>query len=403
MTVTASSLRPRRGLVVLVMTILARPAASFAPLRGHVSAAPTRGLNTPSRVSPVCVAELPREIRLSTTKTPTFRFLSKLKLASTPHSKAEAWWLKGDDWLDNIRSIPYSTVLRRCLGHILFNVGLAALFMALRAAKLLQGSFPAAPHSLAGAFLGLLVTFRTNSAYARFWEARIIWGGIMNTCRSLAIGAKVWVEPRKPIVARRLLGDLFEYPTAVMRQCRDQPLRDGEHPADVCLDMQNCLHDAALTTSWDGPMGLYELQLAEQARHVDKLVDATGALNRIICTPLPLAYSRHTSRFLTAWCTTLPFALGASVGALPTLATVAVVSWLVLGIDSIGQLLEQPFSQPANIGVGFDYGLPVETLARGVSDEIARIGKMTPSAARRGTPIRVRTTRNASNSDDFGL
>ena len=48
---------------------------------------------------------------------------------------------------------------------------------------------PGAAHSLTGAFLGLLVTFRTNNSYGRYWEARTVWGGIMNTCRSLAIGA----------------------------------------------------------------------------------------------------------------------------------------------------------------------------------------------------------------------
>ena len=351
------------------------------------------------------MAELPREIVAKQTKAPDFRFLSKLtpapcKAASPTSELATSKFPtnKRDDWLNNLRSIPFSTVLRRIAGHLLFNVGIAALFLALRAAKVLQGSFPAVPHSLAGAFLGLLVTFRTNSAYARFWEARIIWGGIMNTCRSIAIGARVWVEPRKPLVARRLLGALHEYPTSVMHQCRDEP-GAFKGPADVCMQMQTCLHDSALASSWDGPMGLYELQLAEQSRHVDKLVDATGALNRIIRTPLPLAYSRHTSRFLTAWCTTLPFALGASVGVAPTLATVAIVSWLVLGIDSIGQLLEQPFSQPKDTGVGFDYGLPVELLARGVADEIARIG-LTPQTddSRRTSPINMRA-RNASNND----
>jgi len=120
-------------------------------------------------------------------------------------------------------------------------------------------------------------------------------------------------------------------------------------------------------------MGLYELQLSEQSRHVDKLTDATGALNRIIKTPLPLSYSRHTSRFLTAWCGTLPCALGAAVGPISTIVVVALISWLVLGIDSIGQLLEQPFSQPQDIGTPFDFGLPAEDLGSGVANEVARI------------------------------
>merc|ERR1719502_1299418 len=94
------------------------------------------------------------------------------------------------------------------------------------------------------------------------------------------------------------------------------------------------------TLAKDAPLDLYQMQLAELNKHVDKCVDYPGMLNRIIRTPLPLAYSRHTSRFLTLWCGTLPCALGSSVGPWTTIAVVALVSWLVLGIDSIGQLLE---------------------------------------------------------------
>ena len=84
---------------------------------------------------------------------------------------------------------------------------------------------------------------------------------------TLAIGASVWIKPRKPTAARRFVEELHRYPTAVARQCRDRPFAVGEHPADVCMSMQSWLHRSALPSSWDGPLGLYELQLAEQARH----------------------------------------------------------------------------------------------------------------------------------------
>jgi len=283
---------------------------------------------------------------------------------------------KRDDWRNNLKSIPFSVVLRRIAGHIMFNVVLAGLFCALRSVGVLKAAFPAVPHSLAGAFLGLLVTFRTNSAYARFWEARIIWGGIMNTCRVLATNSRVWLDPRNPRTARRFLDALHDYPIAVARQCRDQSFGPGEHPTDKCLEMQSCLSEVAEpSTVVSSGIALGDLQLAEVGRRVDMLVDATGALNRIIRTPLPLAYSRHTSRFVTMWCTTLPFAIGSSVGVVPTLFSVAMVSWLVLGIDSIGQLLEMPFSQPKDTGSGFDYGLPAEQLGDGVAAEVLRLGR----------------------------
>ena len=303
--------------------------------------------------------------------------------SNLPQKAKSVPWDSTDDWRANLFSIPQSLVLRRISGHLLFNVLVAAALFALRGTSFLQGtlsSFSPIGHSLTGAFLGLLVTFRTNSAYARFWEARIVWGGIMNTCRSLAVGVSVWIKPRNPATAGRLVQALLEFPTATMHQCRaDRPNAAGM-PTDVCHQLQAGLRDSAEPTSWDRPMGLYEKMLTEQGRHVDKLIDFTGMLNRIIRTPIPLSYSRHTSRFLTLWCTTLPLAIGTSMGLLPTLAVVFTVSWLVLGIDSIGQLLEQPFSQPVGIGDGFDFGLPVETLASGVRDEIARIVSETPGS-----------------------
>jgi len=312
-----------------------------------------------------------------------------------------------DAWLGNLVSMPRSLILRRIAGHLLFNVVVAAAFVRLRAVGWTK-DLPGAAHSLTGAFLGLLVTFRTNNSYGRYWEARTVWGGIMNTCRSLAIGASVWITPRRPAEARGFVEALRRYPTQVAIQCRKEPLGDGDHPADVCMSLQNWLHRAALPSS--DTAGLYELQLAAQARHVDKLTDATGALNRIINTPLPISYSRHTSRALSIWCGTLPCAIGSSVGPTATIVVVALVSWLVLGISAVGgdaasfvvpismrrsrrwcteawlprinatrfthtgELLEQPFSQPENVGEGFDFGLPVESLGRSVADEIERIG-----------------------------
>ncbi|WP_223642146.1 bestrophin family protein [Corallococcus sp. EGB] len=47
-------------------------------------------------------------------------------------------------------------------------------------------SVPALPVSLLAAALGVLLAFRNNSAYERWWEARTIWGGLVNASRTLA-------------------------------------------------------------------------------------------------------------------------------------------------------------------------------------------------------------------------
>lgn len=284
--------------------------------------------------------------------------------------------LKKDNWFRNLKTIAQSRVLARVFKHVVFNVALAYAWCHLRADVLSGVNFPAGAHALAGAYLGLLITFRANSSYARFWEARHLWACIENTCRALAVNIQVWIKPQDAVAAQSAVNNLYRYPWAVMRQCRNEPFGEGDRPADVCQALQTDISNAALPSSWYGPISLYELELNEQSKNIDKLVDYTGALNRIIKTPLPLAYSRHGSRFLTMWCSTLPLAIGSKVGTPATLAVVALISWLMLGIDSIGQLLEAPFEQPKNNGEKFDYGLPVESLADSVAAEIARVSKI---------------------------
>eukprot|EP00746_Dinoflagellata_sp_MGD_P025422 gnl/MRDRNA2_/MRDRNA2_15974_c0_seq1.p1 gnl/MRDRNA2_/MRDRNA2_15974_c0~~gnl/MRDRNA2_/MRDRNA2_15974_c0_seq1.p1 ORF type:complete len:153 (+),score=9.47 gnl/MRDRNA2_/MRDRNA2_15974_c0_seq1:329-787(+) len=90
---------------------------------------------------------------------------------------------------------------------------------------------------------------------------------------------------------------------------------------------------------------LYSLQLSRIADLVGQLTDATGALGRIISTPVPISYSRLTSRFVTFWCALLPFVLFPVVGYI-TLIIVPVMCWLIFGIEELGHLIEQPFQIP---------------------------------------------------------
>jgi len=72
------------------------------------------------------------------------------------------------------------------------------------------------------------------------------------------------------------------------------------------------------------------------------LCDVMGACERIAKTPIPKSYSRHTSRFLTVFCTTLPFVLVTKLGLLTPLA-MFVLQWGLFSIEEIGHFIEEPF------------------------------------------------------------
>ena len=77
--------------------------------------------------------------------------------------------------------------------------------------------------------------------------------------------------------------------------------------------------------------------------NLTELHDLLGACERILRTPIPIAYTRHTSRFLIIWLTVLPFALYPKFG-MATLAVAPVIALLLAGINEIGIDVEEPFS-----------------------------------------------------------
>ena len=89
------------------------------------------------------------------------------------------------DWWHNLKTIKTSRLLKRIRGVIIFN-SLWALAVYIYHRFLPFTSPGSRAHSLLGSALGLLLVFRTNTAYNRFWEGRKIWEKLLNNCRNMA-------------------------------------------------------------------------------------------------------------------------------------------------------------------------------------------------------------------------
>src|SRR4051812_19377363 len=100
------------------------------------------------------------------------------------------------DWRSHLLDIKGSMV-REIIGRVLTCVGWSAVVVACDKYASIQIAIPSTVHSLVGVALGLLLVFRTNASYDRFWEGRRMWGSIINEARNLGRGACV-----------RLAGDL---------------------------------------------------------------------------------------------------------------------------------------------------------------------------------------------------
>lgn len=214
-------------------------------------------------------------------------------------------------------------------------------------------SVPPMLHGVLGTVLGLILAFRTNTAYDRFWEGRRSWGAITNRSRDLMRQCKVFLEdPEKEeriaklIVAfvhglkRHLwhdattpeLGRLFGHTEAhAMELAPGAPQQALLRLSALCLVEQRKGH-------------LTELQLTLIDRNITDLIDQMGVCQRIQRTPIPYAYVVFLRRFMLSYLLTLPFALDSEMTwGVP--GFMLIVSYAMFGLEEIGVQVEDPFDR----------------------------------------------------------
>lgn len=210
------------------------------------------------------------------------------------------------------------------------------------------------PVELSGAAIALILVLRTNSGYERWWEARKLWGGIVNQSRNLAIAALRYGPDD------RAWGDAVARWTAVFPHVIRASLRGEPAPADAERLLGGSTA-AALGSAEHMPsyVAARLADLLQQARHAGRLddfaflqvdaqraqlVDHLGGCERILRTPLAFAYAVKVRRFIVLYLALLPFALVGPVGWLTPLVTMF-VAYPLLGLDYIGTELQNPFSK----------------------------------------------------------
>ncbi|AZB73552.1 bestrophin family protein [Synechococcus elongatus] len=220
---------------------------------------------------------------------------------------------------------------------------------------------PALSSLIPNIVLGLLLVFRTNTAYERFWEGRRIWGTQINLTRNLA--RLMWVEiPHSDRAAEQQLRQATGWLVAlsiVMKQwLRRQPLEAEElndlvSPAEY-QQLLRSPHPVLEVALWIDrylqqqlQRGLAVYQLNEQKRLLNGLIDCLGGCERIRNTPMPLAYSVHLKQLMLIYCFTMPLQLVGSLGWRMPLV-VGIISFALLGIEAIGHEIENPFGMDAN-------------------------------------------------------
>jgi|SRR5581483_1303879 len=235
-------------------------------------------------------------------------------------------------------------------------------------------AIPNLPLTLMGAALGAFVGFRNSSAYGRWWEARILWGQLINASRTLARQARSLLAPCEEAAERR---DILLHLGAFVASLRLHLLRQDPVPAlrtwlshEVCDDLSKTPNVPAAILVRLGQIiaqcadkGLVtEQRLQQFDRSLTALTDVQGGCERIKNTPLPRQYDYIPELLLRAYCFLLPLALAESLG-WATPAVALPVSAALFALNAIGKNLEDPFE-------GTVHGTPMAALVRTVEREL---------------------------------
>ena len=280
---------------------------------------------------------------------------------------------------DLFRMLRY--VGRPLLFLAIYDVAIVAAF------KVLHWRWVALPHipiALYGSAIGIILGFRNQSAYARWWEGRTLWGSIVNNARSwgrqvttmslAAVGAAPEHGPQPdsaPIHVMRVR--LIHHQIAFVHALRQHLRKLDPWPEIESFFAPD--EAAALRPQSNLPLAIQirmgwllqecrerfwvdSLQWQAMDNTLNDLADAQGGTERIRNTPMPKQYDYFPQLFTHIYCVLLPLALVTSMGWFTPLGS-TVLGFIFLTLDKIGRDLENPFHNTI-------YDVPLTSITRSI-------------------------------------
>ena len=239
-------------------------------------------------------------------------------------------------------------------------------------------------HSLLGFAISMLLVFRTNTAYDRWWEGRKQWGSLVNVSRNIALKFNVLL-PENDIQNRHFFENIIpRFAVSMMQHLRRQAVKyeldERPHPeipdfnASHHAPAQNAqlIYAKATQLYRDGIMS--GEQLLTVNNDITALMDICGSCERIRNTPIPYSYSAFIKKFIFIYVLTLPLGYVFSFGFM-AIPVVAFIFYVLASLEVIAEEVEEPFGTDNN-------DLPMERLCETIEQSVRGIiGNPTGNAA----------------------
>ena len=226
-------------------------------------------------------------------------------------------------------------------------------------------------HGMLGFVISLLLVFRTNTAYDRWWEGRRLLGSLVNNSRNLAMKLNSLL-PEEDTENRKFYRLIItEYAFAVKRH-----LRGNQQNSEIFTSIYTVsdkLHKpnylANLLFKRINELYVNKIITGEQLlflnNEISSLTDICGACERIKITPIPYSYSVFIKKFIFFYVMTLPFGYVFTLGFL-TIPVVVFVFYVLASLEIIAEEIEDPFGVDAN-------DLPVTQICKNIQKHVSEL------------------------------
>lgn len=223
-------------------------------------------------------------------------------------------------------------------------------------------------HGMLGFVISLLLVFRTNTAYDRWWEGRKIWGSLVNNSRNLAIKlSAILTEESDRTFFRKLIPS---YASILNKHLKDEEtskqlfediiLEHHKHrPNQVAKILFHKINDLYNSKKITGD------QLIILNHEIQSFTDICGACERIKNTPIPYSYSAFIKKFIFFYVMTLPFGYVFNLGYY-VIPVVVFIFYVLASLELIAEEIEDPFGNDAN-------DLPTKKIAENIKRHVEEL------------------------------
>ena len=206
-------------------------------------------------------------------------------------------------------------------------------------------------HNLLGVVLSLLLVFRTNTAYERWWEGRKLWGELVNNSRNLAFKLSSMLAPKDRIFFQKAIPLFAEnLKRHLQHEAVDfQPLKEigvegkaGNHiPNLIVKAIKRRVNVLYKTRKIKGE------HLIVLDNGLESFGNICGGCERIKNTPIPYSYSAFIKKFIFFYTITMPFGHAFTLGYY-MIPIVIFVFYALASLELIAEEIEDPFGKDPN-------------------------------------------------------